>query len=155
MSQNQTSQQSDCDHITKVLEWEYVLDEGQMYQQVISYGCTRCNAVSESPFPTEEMFVDHSNCKIEPCFGCKAKTLQLNAGDATRDIPDKKWNAELKEYKKARDEGLRPAGTTYAHIEEARTASETLGTAYNAETMPKAKDITKNTAEVMKEIGQI
>jgi hypothetical protein len=77
--------------------------------------------------------------RYDPCFGCKAKTLQLNAGDATRDIPDKKWTAELKEYKKARDEGLRPAGTTYAHIEQARTASETLGTAYNAETMPKAK----------------
>jgi hypothetical protein len=31
----------------------------------------------------------------ETCFGCKAGTLQMNAGDATRDIPDKKWNAEL------------------------------------------------------------
>lgn len=155
MSQKQTLQQSNCDHVTKVLEWEYVLEEGQMYSKVASYGCTKCDAVSESPFVTEDVFTDHSNCKYDPCFGCKAKTLQLNAGDATRDIPDKKWTAELKEYKKARDEGLRPAGTTYAHIEEARTASETLGTAYNAETMPKAKNITKKTAEVMKEIGQI
>jgi len=155
MSQQQTSQQSNCNHVTKVLEWEYVLEEGQMYSKVASYGCINCDAVSDSPFLTEEIFADHSNCKYDPCFGCKAKTLQLNAGDATRDIPDKKWTAELKEYKKARDEGLRPAGTTYAHIEEARTASETLGKAYNAETMPKARNITKKTAEVMKEIGQI
>ena len=155
MSQKQTSQQSDCDHITKVLEWEYILDNGQMYQKVTSYGCTKCDAVSDVPFPTAEIFVDHTNCKYDPCFGCKAKTLQLNAGDATRDIPDKKWTSELDEYKKARAEGIRPAGTTYAHIEEARTASETLGTAYNAETMPKAKQITKKTAEVMKEIGQV
>jgi hypothetical protein len=155
VSQKQTLQQSNCDHVTKVLEWEYVLEEGQMYSKVASYGCINCDAVSDSPFLTEEIFADHSNCKYDPCFGCKAKTLQLNAGDATRDIPDKKWTAELKEYKKARDEGLRPAGTTYAHIEQARAASETLGTAYNAETMPKAQNITKKTAEVMKEIGQI
>jgi len=155
MSQNQISQQSNCDHITKVLEWEYVLEEGQMYQRVSSYGCVNCDAVSDTPFITEDVFTDHSNCKFDPCFGCKAKTLQLNAGDATRDIPDKKWTAELNEYKKAKAEGIRPAGTTYAHIEQARAASETLGKAYNAETMPKAKDITKKTAEVMKEIGQI
>lgn len=92
---------------------------------------------------------------VEGCFGCKGSTLQMNSGDAKRDIPDKKWTAELNEYRKARDEGLHPAGTTYAHIEQARAASEILGTAYNAETMPKAKDITKKTAEVMKEIGQI
>ena len=97
---------------------------------------------------------DHPT-EVEGCFGCKVMNLQVNAGDAKRDIPDKKWTAELNEYRKARDEGLRPAGSTYAHIEQARTASEILGTAYNAETMPKAGQITKKTAEVMKEIGQI
>ncbi len=91
----------------------------------------------------------------ETCFGCKAGTLQMNAGDATRDIPDKKWNAELNAYRDARDQGMQPAGTSMRHIREAHAASETLGKAYNSETMPKAKDITKKSVEVLKEIGQI
>ena len=133
-------------------------DGKKVYWVTTLYGCTGCDATSEEGWFNQEDDepIDHTKCGgPDVCFGCKVRTLQLNAGDATRDIPDKKWTAELNEYKKARAEGLRPAGTTYAHIEEARKASETLGTAYNAETMPKAKDITKNTAEVMKEIGQI
>jgi hypothetical protein len=79
----------------------------------------------------------------------------MNTGDTTRDIPDKKWNAELQAYRDARSEGMRPAGTSMRHIQEAYKASETLGKAYNSETMPKAKDINKKSAEVMKEIGSI
>jgi hypothetical protein len=41
------------------------------------------------------------------------------------------------------------------HIQEAYKASETLGKAYNSETMPKTKDINKKSVEVLKEIGQI
>jgi hypothetical protein len=37
----------------------------------------------------------------------------------------------------------------------AHEASETLGKAYNSETMPKARDINKKSVEVLKEIGQI
>jgi hypothetical protein len=91
----------------------------------------------------------------ETCFGCKGSTLQMNSGDAKRDIPDKKWNAELQAYRDARDQGMRPAGTSMHQIEAAYTASETLGTAYNSETMPKAHQINKKSVEVMKEIGQI
>jgi hypothetical protein len=39
------------------------------------------------------------------------------------------------------------------HIEEAHKASEQLGRAYDADTMPKAKDINSKSAEVMKELG--
>lgn len=132
-------------------------DGKQLYWVTTLYGCTKCDATSPDAWEYEEDApVDHTKCGgPDICFGCKVKGLQLNAGDATRDIPDKKWTSELNEYKKARAEGIRPAGTTYAHIEQARAASETLGTAYNAETMPKAKDINKKTAEVMKEIGQV
>jgi hypothetical protein len=91
----------------------------------------------------------------ETCFGCKAGTLQMNAGDATRDIPDKKWNAELNAYANARAQGMQPAGTSMKEIQAAYTASETLGQAYNADVMPKTKDITTKSVEVMKEIGQI
>ena len=98
---------------------------------------------------------EHHPTPIDGCFGCKGLTLQMNSGDAKRDIPDKKWNAELKAYRDARDQGIQPAGTSMRHIQQAHKASEVLGKAYNAETMPKAKDINKKTAEVMKEIGSI
>jgi len=73
----------------------------------------------------------------DDCFGCKAMGLQMNTGDAKRDIPDKKWNSELQAYRDARAQG------------------KVLGKAYNADTMPKTKDINEKSAAVMKEIGQI
>ena len=92
---------------------------------------------------------------VDTCFGCKGLTLQMNSGDAKRDISDKKWTAELKAYRDARAQGIQPAGTSRRHVEDAYTASEILGKAYNADTMPKTKDITPKAAAVMKEIGQI
>jgi hypothetical protein len=92
---------------------------------------------------------------IEGCFGCKVGTLELGTGDAGRDIPDKKWNSELGAYREAREQGIQPAGTRMKDIEEAHKASENLGQAYDADSMPKAKDITPKAVEVMKEIGQI
>jgi hypothetical protein len=90
---------------------------------------------------------------VEGCFGCKIGTLELGTGDASRDIPDKKWNSELSAYRDARAQGIQPAGTTMRHVEEAHKASETLGRAYDADSMPKAKDITAKSVEVMKELG--
>lgn len=154
MSRKQTSLKSDCDHISKVVEWAYNLIDGDLKQYVKIWGCTKCNILSDSPFKSDNFEpVDHSNCNWNPCFGCKAKGLQFNAGDATRDISDKKWTAELNAYKDARAQGIQPGGTTMAHIEAAYTASENLGKAYNSETMPKAHEINKKTAEVMKEVG--
>lgn len=96
---------------------------------------------------------EHHPEYIEGCFGCKASTLQMNPGDAKRDIPDKKWNAELQAYRDARAQGIQPAGTTMRHIQEAHKASEVLGKPYDADSMPKAEKINKGVAEVMKEIG--
>ena len=97
---------------------------------------------------------EHHPEPIDGCFGCKGMGLQMNTGDAKRDIPDKKWNSELQAYRDAKAQGIQPGGTTRAHIEAAHTASETLGKPYNSETMPKAHKLTKKTAEVMREIGQ-
>ncbi len=96
---------------------------------------------------------EHHPVPIDGCFGCKGLTLQMNSGDAKRDISDKKWTSELKAYKDARAQGIQPAGTSMRHIQEAHKASEVLGKAYNADTMPKASDINTKTAEVMKELG--
>lgn len=90
---------------------------------------------------------------IEGCFGCKVSTLQMNQGDAGRDIPDKKWNGELQAYRDARSQGIQPAGTNKAAVESALKASETMGRAYNAEKMPKAHTINKKSAEALKSIG--
>jgi hypothetical protein len=98
---------------------------------------------------------EHHPEPIDGCFGCKGLGLQMNTGDATRDIPDKKWNSELQAYRDARAQGIQPAGTTMRHVQEAHRASEVLGKAYDADTMPKTKDINEKSAAVMKEIGQI
>ena len=92
---------------------------------------------------------------VEGCFGCKIGTLELGTGDATREISDKKWTSELQAYRDARSQGIQPAGTTRAQVEAAYEASETLGKAYNSETMPKTKDINKKSTEVLKELGAI
>lgn len=139
-------------HISKVLEWGFTEDHNF---KASKWGCVLCDETRETPFPDLDIVeIDHTQCD-EDCFGCKARGLQLNVGDAGRDIPDKKWTSELKAYKDARAQGIQPSGTTMAHVEAAHTASETLGKAYNSETMPKAHQITKKTAEVMKEIGQV
>lgn len=156
MSRKQTLQSSNCDHITKILSWDYQLVDGDVKSMVKLYGCTNCDETSDTPFVSDDFkAIDHTKCGGPfECFGCKAKGLQLNSGDASRDIPDKKWTGELKAYRDARAQGIQPSGTTRAHVEAAYSASETLGKAYNSETMPKAHQITKKTAEVMKEIGQ-
>jgi hypothetical protein len=79
----------------------------------------------------------------------------LNAGDATREISDKKWTGELQAYRDARAQGMQPGGTTRQHVQAAYKASEVLNQPYNAETMPPAQHINKNTTEVLKEVGTI
>ena len=144
-------------HIGKVLKVDYWLENGDILEKVSLWGCTECEATSPEVWEGYGQYsLEIKNCERDcNCFGCKVKTLQMNAGDATRDIPDKKWNAELQAYRDARSQGMQPAGTSMRHIKEAHDASETLNKAYNSETMPKAKDINKKSAEVLKEIGQI
>jgi len=136
-------------HISKVLEWGFTAEHNF---EATLWGCVLCDVTADKPFEYEDISIDHTACD-EDCFGCKAKGLQLNTGDSARDIPDKKWNAELAAYRDAKAQGIQPGGTTMAHVEAAYTASENLGKAYNSETMPKAHQIDKKTAEVMKEVG--
>lgn len=92
---------------------------------------------------------------VETCFGCKGLSIQMNAGDADsrRVRPRKKFESELDAYKEARAQGINPSGTTMEKIQAAKEASEKLGRAYNSETMPNAKNITKSTAKVINELG--
>ena len=147
-----------CSHISKVIDWGFT--EAHDFKAT-KYGCVLCDAVQDKPFLAEEdIDIDHTGCDKEPCFGCKAKTLQLATGDASSHIiaagiTQKKWDSELNFYKDARAQGMQPEGTSRKAVEKAIEASEVLNKPYNGETMVQAKDINKNTTEVMKEVGML
>ena len=126
-----------CNHVSKVLEWGF--DDSHNWIATM-YGCTRCEATSPEPFPDEpQPEIDHSNCDAEPCFGCKAKGLQLATGDASSRViaagtTQKKWDKELDLYKQARNQGIQPAGTSTKAIQDALDKSDKAGKAYDANT---------------------
>lgn len=74
---------------------------------------------------------------LEDCFGCKALTLQMNAGDAKSSIinggmTQKAWDKELAAYKDARRQGIQPKSTRMKDIKEAVDISNKVGKAYDA-----------------------
>ena len=145
-----------CDHISKVVKDGYNLIDGQMHSVVFLWGCTKCDMISPEPlYDMNSSFVAKEECKDNcNCFGCKAKGLQMNTGDAGRPVGKKEWEGRLKFYKDARNQGIQPAGTQRLQVEAAYKASETLGTAYDAGTMGvRADKVTKSVAAVMKETG--
>jgi hypothetical protein len=157
----------DCNvngHIGKVNKFEHRLEDGDVKEYVSLWGCTACPATSTElwegfgEYQIKE--IDHSDCEDNPCFGCKAKGLQLATGDAAGNIiasgtTQKKWDKELAFYKEARAQGVQPAGTSRAQVQKALEASEVINKPYNASKMPEAKYINTKTAEVMKEVGAI
>lgn len=73
---------------------------------------------------------------VEGCFGCKISTLELGVGDANSKVSmsTSKWDAELKAYKAARDQGIQPTGTSMAKIQEAVRISDKVGKAFDGNT---------------------
>ena len=93
---------------------------------------------------------------VEGCFGCKASTLELHPGDAAhmREVPRKKWDAELNAYADARRQGIQPAGTSMKAIKDAHKASENLGKPYDGGTMAPAHRLAnKKVAKAMNKMG--
>jgi hypothetical protein len=144
-----------CNHISRVKEWGF--DEAHNFR-VTQYDCLLCGLVSEKPFKDEEdIDIDHVNCD-DDCFGCKARTLQLNTGDAnsSKAMSNKKWNGELDAYRSARAQGIQPAGTSMAHVKAAVEASNVMGSAFDADTAATtAQSITKESITSLKEVGVI
>lgn len=143
-----------CNHITRVKTWGFTKTHDFL---VTEYDCILCGAISQVPFKDEEKIdIDHANCD-DSCFKCKAQTLQLNTGDASsqKQTSNKKWEGELEAYRKARSQGIQPAGTTLKSIKEAERASDSMGTAYNANTMPDTNIIQNKTVSKLKEVGAI
>lgn len=142
----------DCNHISKVLEWGF--NEKHDFMATL-WGCLQCDATSDKPFqdkPTEE--IDHTQCG-EDCFGCKARNLQLNTGDAGKPASEKKLQDRLAFYRQAKKDGIQPNGTDPVQVAAAYKASETLGTAYDGGTMTRADKVTPNVAAIMKDSGAI
>jgi hypothetical protein len=143
-------------HGSKVLKWG--LDENFNSVPVL-YGCLTCEETSPTSFIQEEVADEHAGHfdYVEDCFGCKVQTLQLGTGDAGRaeSMSGKKWDGELAAYRNARAQGVQPAGTTMKAVKEALDASDKLGAAYNADVMPSADKITKQSASVLKHTGDI
>jgi len=137
-----TSQQYNCSvdgHIGKIVKEGYDLIDGQMIFKVELFGCTKCDATSPEPWSdwgTTKENPDHIDSEFCPCFGCKARTLQLSPGDAAgnKGMSTKKWNAELNLYKSAREQGIQPAGTTTKQVQKAIDDSNKVGKAYDANT---------------------
>lgn len=143
-------------HTTKVIDWGLNAN----YDTVpIKYGCTKCDEIFTEIPKYDEVPSAHSSHTeyVDDCFGCKAKTLELSTGDAAgnKGMSTKKWNAELDAYADARSQGIQPAGTTMKAVAEAKEASDKIGVAFDAGTMPAAAKITKQSAKVMKESGVI
>jgi hypothetical protein len=69
---------------------------------------------------------------VEGCFGCKASTVDLNAGEASTrmTMSSKKWDKELALYRSARDQGIQPEGTSTAKIRKAIDISNKTGKAF-------------------------
>ena len=94
---------------------------------------------------------------VEGCFGCKVSTLQMSPGDAASNklVSQKKWDAELNAYAKARAQGIQPDGTSMRKIEAAVKASDNMGKAYDGGTAiasaQRLKD--KKTVKALKETG--
>jgi hypothetical protein len=73
---------------------------------------------------------------VEGCFGCKVTTLEMGVGDANSKVAmsTSKWDAELKAYKDARAQGIQPAGTSMAKVQEAVRISDKVGKAFDGNT---------------------
>jgi hypothetical protein len=69
---------------------------------------------------------------VEGCFGCKASTVDLNAGEASTRLTmsSKKWDKELALYRQARSQGIQPDTTKTKDIRKAIDISNKTGRAY-------------------------
>jgi hypothetical protein len=145
---------SEHNHTNKILEWGF----NEKHDWIAAlYGCSFCDWTSAVPDETpveQSPHLEHTEY-VDGCFGCKIGSIQIGSGDAGRaeSMSAKKWDGELEAYRKARAQGIQPAGTTMKAIKEAERASDNLGSAFNAETMGAASAVTKSKAKLMKETG--
>lgn len=144
-----------CSHISRVKEWGFTEDHNF---KAILWDCVLCGEISEVGWLglDDNEAIDHTACD-EDCFGCKARGLQLNTGDANSNkaMTNKKWHGELDAYRAARAQGIQPEGTSMAAVQAAVEASDTMGKAYDADVMTSSKFINKKSVAGLSEVGVI
>ena len=67
--------------------------------------------------------------------GARLRVGWMESTNGLSRAAETKMQGELSEYRELRKQGIQPAGTTRHHLEEAKRVSDTVGKAYNAETM--------------------
>lgn len=140
-------------HVTKILEWKYIKVDGDVISKGSLFGCTECDATSDDYFPEVEDTKPKEPCSAScDCFKCKVQTLQMNTGDAGRDVSRKSVESRVDFYRRARADGIQPNGTHPVQVEAAYAASEKLNRAYDGGTMTRADKITKSLASTMNEV---
>lgn len=138
---------TNCDHITKVLEWGYDLIDGDAVQKVVSWGCTRCD-IKFSPEEFEQFkqaeaeriasldALEHKDCDLTKCFHCKSKYVAkvMWTGDANSRVPmsTRAHDKELGSYYDALRQGIEPISTKKKDIDAAVRLSHETGTAFDA-----------------------
>jgi hypothetical protein len=147
---------SNCSHISRVKEWGFTAEHNF---KAILWDCVLCGEISDVGWLglDDNEAIDHTACD-EDCFGCKARGLQLNTGDASskKIMSNKKWNGELDAYRAARAQGIQPNGTSMAQVQAAVNASEVMGKAYDADTMSTpAAVITKEAVKSLGPVGEL
>jgi hypothetical protein len=137
-----TSSPTKCDedgHIAKILNWTVDQNDPQRIMRAGMYGCTRCDATSEVLWEGFGEVNTKSNCAETAscmCFKCRARSVQMNAGDAKGAIvaggmTQKKWDKELDAYRAARKQGIQPDSTRTKDINKAVELSNKHGKAYD------------------------
>lgn len=121
----------ECSHISKVLDWGFT----ESHDFVVSlYGCVLCDITSPTPFKDEDAIsIDHTHCDSDPCFGCKARNLQLSVGEARHDgvMTAKQHDKELGSYYDALRQGIEPVSTRTKDIQAAVRLSNETGVAFD------------------------
>ncbi len=67
----------------------------------------------------------------ECCRASNVKSMMMDYAKGFDYTREKRWNAELGEYRQALAEGIEPAGTTMSAINEARKISDATGKAFD------------------------
>lgn len=146
-------------HDGTVISWTY--DTNSVYDtgRPDEYQCRRCKEIRKEQFPYKQYMtmIEHNATCDGTCDMCESRKIMINSGDAnsSRGMTNKKWEGELNAYYEARAQGIQPAGTSMAAIKEAHRASEALGAAYDADSMPATQAITKETVSILKETGEV
>ena len=75
-----------------------------------------------------------AGCRYQDCGSYSACLKSKSVSFGANADREKAWNAELNAFSAARKQGIQPAGTSMAKINQAVQLSDMAGVAFNADT---------------------